>query len=751
MHANSFKGVAGGSQTRFDYTQPGETTAKNDLCPELKQLLIDGKPEECVCRCEKAHHPAELVPPPEHVLLEKTSTQVTVEFTMGGAEAARKNERGMTQMVSYPTEQLFDTKGAREVIEGKRRACRICRHFLKWGGCAEWSNCSYVHVMETPETMVLGPKGERMPPTPMAFNTTKSKLCDKWKQAIKERNVQNLVCDCPKAHSLDELVPPPGRHALHEPGAFVDVWDLGESGIVKTYPTHQIYITAGSHRYLTEVYSMGRPPPRVTHCYNFLKYGKCDLWDECRNVHVQNPRFESVAADDGFFQPAPYGGGPANFPPHAGGAPPLRPGDWNCPACGTHNFAKRSSCFSCGAPGGGGGPESFFPPAHAPPMGPPRGGGFPRGPAGPGARGPLAGPAPNHLLQRKREYPKAVLCTTTKAGTEPSTCTCPNAHSFEELVEPPSHVRLIPGYEIGVETSDKSDKASYPSDQVYATSGAVRVLEQLMRGNSRTPPVGIHCTVFVEQGKCNYWEDCHYIHVSSTRATPEEIEAAHEAFNTRAATAPPAGPPMPPTRPPFGGGAAGRFVPRGGGIDPLILTGGFPRGGFRGGAGGFPQRGGGFPPRGGGMGGGFPARGGGGGGFAPRGGGGGVFPMGGGGFTPRGPSSAPAGPPPRTVLCAQFKASGQASGCTCPHAHSYDQLEPSERHQLLSPGKFITVSDPVYGSTQYPSQQIYQTQGATQVVTGKIPSGSHCRDFLKHGKCEQWEKCPNIHVWRPPQ
>jgi rubredoxin len=29
---------------------------------------------------------------------------------------------------------------------------------------------------------------------------------------------------------------------------------------------------------------------------------------------------------------------------------PRKPGDWDCPECGTNNFARRSSCFSCNAP-----------------------------------------------------------------------------------------------------------------------------------------------------------------------------------------------------------------------------------------------------------------------------------------------------------------------------------------------------------------------------------------------------------------
>jgi hypothetical protein len=45
-------------------------------------------------------------------------------------------------------------------------------------------------------------------------------------------------------------------------------------------------------------------------------------------------------------------------PPLPGGPPPPREGDWNCPACGVSNFARRFECFRCNAtkgPDGGGG------------------------------------------------------------------------------------------------------------------------------------------------------------------------------------------------------------------------------------------------------------------------------------------------------------------------------------------------------------------------------------------------------------
>mmetsp|Transcript_162270 Transcript_162270/g.299248 ORF Transcript_162270/g.299248 Transcript_162270/m.299248 type:complete len:133 (+) Transcript_162270:86-484(+) len=46
-----------------------------------------------------------------------------------------------------------------------------------------------------------------------------------------------------------------------------------------------------------------------------------------------------------------------------GGKNEKRPGDWECPSCGTNNFARRTECFKCGTPkgrengsrGGGGG------------------------------------------------------------------------------------------------------------------------------------------------------------------------------------------------------------------------------------------------------------------------------------------------------------------------------------------------------------------------------------------------------------
>mmetsp|Transcript_34668 Transcript_34668/g.80922 ORF Transcript_34668/g.80922 Transcript_34668/m.80922 type:complete len:103 (+) Transcript_34668:97-405(+) len=38
-----------------------------------------------------------------------------------------------------------------------------------------------------------------------------------------------------------------------------------------------------------------------------------------------------------------------------GGGKERRPGDWECPACGANNFARRSDCFKCGAQKDGGG------------------------------------------------------------------------------------------------------------------------------------------------------------------------------------------------------------------------------------------------------------------------------------------------------------------------------------------------------------------------------------------------------------
>ncbi|KNC81591.1 hypothetical protein SARC_06092 [Sphaeroforma arctica JP610] len=47
--------------------------------------------------------------------------------------------------------------------------------------------------------------------------------------------------------------------------------------------------------------------------------------------------------------------------PHGGGGIPanFRPGDWMCPACNNHNFARNNSCRSCYAPKQGGPPVGF--------------------------------------------------------------------------------------------------------------------------------------------------------------------------------------------------------------------------------------------------------------------------------------------------------------------------------------------------------------------------------------------------------
>mmetsp|Transcript_40918 Transcript_40918/g.91511 ORF Transcript_40918/g.91511 Transcript_40918/m.91511 type:complete len:390 (-) Transcript_40918:33-1202(-) len=40
---------------------------------------------------------------------------------------------------------------------------------------------------------------------------------------------------------------------------------------------------------------------------------------------------------------------PWRNPSEGKGAKPWKQGDWSCPSCGAHNFAKRSACFQCGA------------------------------------------------------------------------------------------------------------------------------------------------------------------------------------------------------------------------------------------------------------------------------------------------------------------------------------------------------------------------------------------------------------------
>eukprot|EP00930_Biecheleria_cincta_P026122 TRINITY_DN1846_c0_g1_i4.p1 TRINITY_DN1846_c0_g1~~TRINITY_DN1846_c0_g1_i4.p1 ORF type:complete len:316 (-),score=63.70 TRINITY_DN1846_c0_g1_i4:240-1187(-) len=48
-----------------------------------------------------------------------------------------------------------------------------------------------------------------------------------------------------------------------------------------------------------------------------------------------------------------FGGG-------GGGAQPAMPGDWNCPACGDHQFARNSVCRKCGSPKDGAGGAGAF-------------------------------------------------------------------------------------------------------------------------------------------------------------------------------------------------------------------------------------------------------------------------------------------------------------------------------------------------------------------------------------------------------
>ena len=67
---------------------------------------------------------------------------------------------------------------------------------------------------------------------------------------------------------------------------------------------------------------------------------------------------------------------PDNLPPDGGyggfqggggyGGDNRRPGDWDCGACGAHNFASRSACYKCQTPKGdvgtgGGGDETLMP------------------------------------------------------------------------------------------------------------------------------------------------------------------------------------------------------------------------------------------------------------------------------------------------------------------------------------------------------------------------------------------------------
>lgn len=45
----------------------------------------------------------------------------------------------------------------------------------------------------------------------------------------------------------------------------------------------------------------------------------------------------------------PYGGD--RYGDRGGGGPEMKPGDWNCSKCSAMNFARRSECFRCFAPG----------------------------------------------------------------------------------------------------------------------------------------------------------------------------------------------------------------------------------------------------------------------------------------------------------------------------------------------------------------------------------------------------------------
>ena len=99
-----------------------------------------------------------------------------------------------------------------------------------------------------------------------------------------------------------------------------------------------------------------------------------------------------------------YGGGPGS-----GGPPPGagRPGDWACPKCSNHNFARRDTCNRCQTPkpggggGGGGGGYQRGPGGHgggygAPP--PPQAYGMPPPPQAYGSAPPPYGAPPPHAM-----------------------------------------------------------------------------------------------------------------------------------------------------------------------------------------------------------------------------------------------------------------------------------------------------------------------------------------------------------------
>merc|ERR1740138_853124 len=72
----------------------------------------------------------------------------------------------------------------------------------------------------------------------------------------------------------------------------------------------------------------------------------------CRKCGASRPETDEDATG-GFNTTAlsapSFGGG------GGGGAQAAMPGDWNCPACGDHQFARNAVCRKCGSPKDGAG------------------------------------------------------------------------------------------------------------------------------------------------------------------------------------------------------------------------------------------------------------------------------------------------------------------------------------------------------------------------------------------------------------
>eukprot|EP00931_Biecheleriopsis_adriatica_P089380 TRINITY_DN63527_c0_g1_i1.p1 TRINITY_DN63527_c0_g1~~TRINITY_DN63527_c0_g1_i1.p1 ORF type:complete len:344 (-),score=55.20 TRINITY_DN63527_c0_g1_i1:67-987(-) len=105
----------------------------------------------------------------------------------------------------------------------------------------------------------------------------------------------------------------------------------------------------------------GSLPGKKTKMCMYFPTGQCAKGAACTFAHYETElgtNYDPGAAAAVMQAAAAQGGGGKGKPGKGGGV--MMPGDWNCPMCGDHQFARNTACRTCGAanPNVGGGVRS---------------------------------------------------------------------------------------------------------------------------------------------------------------------------------------------------------------------------------------------------------------------------------------------------------------------------------------------------------------------------------------------------------